>query len=259
MLFSCLNKVSPQYPGQTLQEGSYGSEVARMQKYLDALRITKYDQLPNLSIDGAFGAMTKQAVATYQTLKNISIDGIIGKDTWDDIVTEYNDTVGGGEDTYPGIPLVFNMTGEDVTLMQQYLNNIVNPYTAINSQNPEGKFLTDMSNATTRFQKQFGLSADGEIGNMTWNKIVEVQQKDQKVSTPYPGYNLSVGDSGDDVRFIQSYVNATRTIDVSVDGVFGDKTKQAITEFQTKFGLKVDGVVGEDTWSELVKEFNKTV
>ncbi len=259
MLFSCFSSVSPSYPGQILQEGSYGSEVARMQKYLDGLRITKYTQLPNLSIDGAYGASTKQAVTTYQTIKNLSVDGIIGENTWDDIVKEYNNTIGGSEDTYPGIPIVFGMTGEDVTLMQQYLNSLVNPYTAINSQNVDGNFGSNMSDATTRFQKQFGLSGDAEIGNMTWNKIVEVQEKQQKVSTPYPGYSISVGDSGDDVRFIQSYVNATRTLNITVDGVFGDTTKQAIIEFQTQYGLKVDGIVGNDTWCELVKLFNKTV
>lgn len=39
----------------------------------------------------------------------------------------------------------------------------------------------------------------------------------------------------------------------AIDGKIGPKTKQAIQEFQRSKGLKVDGVVGPRTWSELEK------
>ncbi len=258
MIFNCFN-VSPEFPGTNLQLGSYGSEVARMQKYLDGLRVVKYPTLINLDIDGSFGANTKQCVELYQGLLQLTQDGIIGKNTWDDIVKDYNDAVGGSAETYPGIPLVGGMTGEDVQLMQEYLNDLADPYTAINTQTVDGIFGTNMMLATQRFQAQFGLTVDGTIGPSSWNKIVEVHEKEQKVVTKYPGYTISQGDSGDDVRFIQSYVNVTRSQKLTVDGIFGQNTYLAIGQFQKAKGIKVDGIVGEDTWADLVKEFNKTV
>ncbi len=32
------------------------------------------------------------------------MDGVIGHDTWNAIVSDYNATIGGSADTYPGIP-----------------------------------------------------------------------------------------------------------------------------------------------------------
>ena len=38
----------------------------------------------------------------------------------------------------------------------------------------------------------------------------------------------------------------------SADGVFGTKTRDAVIAFQTAKGLKADGVIGAETWAELM-------
>jgi peptidoglycan hydrolase-like protein with peptidoglycan-binding domain len=38
-----------------------------------------------------------------------------------------------------------------------------------------------------------------------------------------------------------------------VDGVFGTKTEGAVKAFQKANRLKVDGIVGKDTWTKLLK------
>ena len=40
---------------------------------------------------------------------------------------------------------------------------------------------------------------------------------------------------------------------MTVDGVFGDKTRAAVKDYQKKNGLSVDGVVGSKTWGALNK------
>ncbi|AGB41573.1 metalloendopeptidase-like membrane protein [Halobacteroides halobius DSM 5150] len=40
---------------------------------------------------------------------------------------------------------------------------------------------------------------------------------------------------------------------VMIDGIFGPSTEDAIEEFQKQSGLPADGVVGEETWTELLK------
>ena len=44
-------------------------------------------------------------------------------------------------------------------------------------------------------------------------------------------------------------------LEVTVDGIFGDKTRQAVAAFQNRFGLAPDGVVGEATWEALYRVY----
>ena len=70
--------ISPVYPGHVLQSGSSGSEVARVQKYLDALRV-KYPTLTTLTVDGRYGSGTSSTVKQYQAIARLSIDGKVGR------------------------------------------------------------------------------------------------------------------------------------------------------------------------------------
>ncbi len=37
-----------------------------------------------------------------------------------------------------------------------------------------------------------------------------------------------------------------------MDGIFGERTRLAVTDFQTKNGLAADGIVGNNTWRTLL-------
>lgn len=259
--------VDPIYPGTPLRVGSSGSEVARMQTYLNAIRALKYPALNLLTVDGKYGNSTKVTVMQYQGYALLPIDGVIGLNTWNSIVTTYTILTGGNADTYPGIPLRSGMTGQDVRHMQRYLNALALIYTAINTQSIDGNYGNNMSNAVRLFQRQFSLTIDGTIGQMTWNKIVAVYNASKtsvktKIITPYPGYNLSIGSFGDAVRCAQSYINIVnkgRWYVLTVDGNFGQLTKNATMAFQASYGIKPDGIIGTTTWSRLVSEFNKAL
>lgn len=54
--------------------------------------------------------------------------------------------------------------------------------------------------------------------------------------------------SGDDVKALQTQLNALCFPCGTADGWLGDKTSAAIKEFQKAMGLTVDGVVGPATW-----------
>jgi len=68
---------------------------------------------------------------------------------------------------------------------------------------------------------------------------------------------LSFGAFGDAVRLVQEALVAseirrpstppTRLPKFGVDGIFGRETKQAVEEFQSEYGLAVDGIVGPQT------------
>ena len=182
----------PVYPGRVLQTGSSGSEVARMQTYLNALQKAGYPTLKTLTVDGQYGAATANTVKQFQALKGLSIDGKIGPATWNAIVAAYNAAYNGSADTWPGITLRSGSTGQDVRHMQMRLNQVATLYPGINKQTEDGQYGSNMSNAVRRFQSQFGLTADGQLGKNTWNAIVSVHNAESttaptQVTTPYSG------------------------------------------------------------------------
>ncbi|REK76568.1 spore cortex-lytic enzyme [Paenibacillus paeoniae] len=63
---------------------------------------------------------------------------------------------------------------------------------------------------------------------------------------------LKVGSTGQDVHELQGRLTFLGFYNGKIDGVFGSKTKGAVTWFQWKFGLKSDGLVGADTKKKLV-------
>ena len=61
---------------------------------------------------------------------------------------------------------------------------------------------------------------------------------------------LSYGSQGSDVTELQKLLN-NHGYGLDEDGIFGENTKNAVTDFQQKKGLTVDGIVGTNTWGTL--------
>lgn len=64
---------------------------------------------------------------------------------------------------------------------------------------------------------------------------------------------LRKGSSGNQVKTIQRLLTAVGCVCGNVDGKFGSRTLIAVKEFQKAKGLTVDGIVGKNTWSALLK------
>lgn len=76
------------------------------------------------------------------------------------------------------------------------------------------------------------------------------------VPSSWPGYNLSVGASGDKVRQLQNQLNRIaqnypRIPTITADGVYGNATANAVRTFQSIFGLPANGVVDYPTWYKI--------
>lgn len=63
---------------------------------------------------------------------------------------------------------------------------------------------------------------------------------------------LKRGSTGNVVRWLQERLNFLGFNCGSVDGIFGEKTRAAVTAFQSSRGLSADGVVGQNTWRKLL-------
>ena len=164
----------PQFPGTNLTIGSRGNDVLTMQNYLQAIAKI-FPTIPSLTADGIFGTGTAASVRAFQSLFGLSADGVIGRNTWEKIVYVYNSMPVVVPPTFPGTTLQSGSRGNEVIIMQKYLNLIAAQYQEIPSLgNADGIFGPGTENAVRAFQSHFGLAIDGRIGQNTWNKIVSV-------------------------------------------------------------------------------------
>lgn len=76
------------------------------------------------------------------------------------------------------------------------------------------------------------------------------------IPSSYPGYDLTIGSSGEPVITIQEQLNriaqnypAIPT--VTVDGIFGSATAESVRAFQSIFNLPVSGIVDFPTWYKI--------
>ena len=77
----------------------------------------------------------------------------------------------------------------------------------------------------------------------------------------YPGYFLTEGMSGENVRDLQTYLaligrNYDSMPEIPVTGYFGPQTREAVIAFQNAFGLTPNGAVGAVTWNTLAKQYD---
>ena len=61
---------------------------------------------------------------------------------------------------------------------------------------------------------------------------------------------LSKGSKGEEVKKLQTALNRAGC-SLTIDGVYGAKTEQAVFNFQEDNGLQMDGVTGPKTWEAL--------
>ncbi|MFZ7104791.1 MAG: spore cortex-lytic enzyme [Peptococcaceae bacterium] len=74
------------------------------------------------------------------------------------------------------------------------------------------------------------------------------------------GYRTLVyGATGQDVKNLQSKLKDLGYHSAEIDGMYGWQTLKSVKWFQSRFGLKVDGVVGPATWAALNKARPGTV
>lgn len=88
------------------------------------------------------------------------------------------------------------------------------------------------------------------------NIYINFAEEVSGVPSSYPGYPLDIGSSGEDVLKIQEQLN--RISDnyplipkIQEDGIYGERTQNAVKVFQSVFGLTQDGIVGSRTWYKI--------
>lgn len=194
-----LQEVVGKFPG-ALAEGSRGNDVENLQFYINFLS-NFYPSIPSTAQDGIFGPSTADAVRQVQLTFGLLPDGIVGERTWNmlynaylgivsTIPLEYTETAGL---PFPGQILRVGSEGEDVVLLQRYLNRIAEDYGEIPAVSVTGYFGNLTEASVFAFQRYFGVSAQSGIADaVTWDAIVDVfddvTASDRVREGQYPGF-----------------------------------------------------------------------
>lgn len=208
-------------------------------RYAQTKLINKGYSVGSSGADGIFGAGTEQAVRQFQADNGLTADGMIEPATWKKL--EESTTV--MPSSYPGAVIGMGSRGEDVVKVQRRLMDL--GYEV--SGGADGQYGSGARNAVRAFQKDHGLDIDGDVGEKTWYALFPKQQ----TTIEYPNYLISMGMSDANVKMIQKRLSDLGFSIGNIDGIFGEKTKNAVMEFQRMRGLDADGIVGEKTWNVL--------
>ena len=152
-------------------------------------------------------------------------------------------------------------------LLQSLIDYISIFYPSVPAVTKDGVFGSATEDAVKQFQRTFGLTENGIVTQLIWNALYQVYIDIINSITPslpnqgFPGFDLRRGDTGENVRLMQTYLNIIRRRypqipPVTVDGVFGGDTEQAVLGFQRAVRLNPTGVIDVSTWQRIVELYN---
>lgn len=167
--------------GETLQLGETGPYIRPLNYLLNFLSYFNQD-IPKLNLSGEeFTENTKEMVIAFQTSNNIEANGIVDKNTWNALITDYNQTkelipeeyLYYEDKLYPGIFLSLGMTGDDILNLQNFLYIICEKTHQIPGVRVNGTFDELTEESIKAIQKRYNLPENGVVGPATWQKIID--------------------------------------------------------------------------------------
>lgn len=105
--------------------------------------------------------------------------------------------------------------------------------------NADGVFGPITQTQVENFQTDKNLTEDAIVGPETWQALI---------------IQVAQGKTGQEVRAVQHLLKYKFGYNITVDGIFGPDTANAVKDFQSDKGLAVDGIVGPQTWLRLISE-----
>lgn len=263
-------------PSIPLRFGLSSPDIQDIQVRLNRIS-TNFPSIPKIyPTDGFFGADTEEAVRAFQRTFNLTVDGVVGRATWYRILYIYTAVKRLAQLNSEGLlPTEISQFPEELSLgsrvggvraVQYYLDYVGQFVSALPRVTVDGIYGTDTENAVRLFQETYGLPITGVVDERTWDRLYNVylgfvssiplEFRENQI-IPFPGQTLANGSEGEDVVILQEYLNAigntyTDIPQITVDGVFGDMTEEAVLAFQNRFGTEgVSGVVGPILWQQI--------
>ena len=206
-------------------------------------------------ITGKVGNKTEAAIKKFQKEYDLTADGVAGPSTIARLKSVYADKGGSTGSSSSGSGLKLGSSGTKVRDLQQDLTTLGYYWADIT-----GNFGSKTEAAVKNFQQKNNLTADGVAGSKTLSAIASAvaRQGGTSASSGYPsGTTLKLNSQGTSVTQLQTDLKQLGYYYGSITGNFGDKTEDAVKEFQKDKGLPADGVAGSRTLAAVKAAIDK--
>ena len=197
-----LSDVTTKY-SDTLALGSTGEGVLTVQYYLSYIALF-VSTVRSVAYDGSFGKLTEEAVKSFQQTYGLPVNGIVDRQVWDTLENVYFGMVsgidyefyGGRILPFPGRILRDGIEGNDVRVLQEYLNYIAKYYPEIPTVNVDSIFGSATGEQVKAFKRIFNIPGTPDRVNApAWNAIASIYDDlytgGSVNSGQFAGYTLS--------------------------------------------------------------------
>lgn len=131
----------------------------------------------------------------------------------------------------------------------------------------DGIFGPQTEKNVRQYQADKGLKVDGVVGTNTWAALYAEHDNPADPEGELPAELRNLMDIAPEHQFILRQGSARIEVELlqwtlneyglttTVDGIFGPETNKNVRQYQADKGLKVDGIVGTNTWTALYREY----
>ena len=230
MLFA--GEISAYNPYLPLKRGDRGTRVSRMQAELKALGYYAG------AADGVYGKGTEKAVAAFQKQEGLNQTGQADEETLRALFSE---------SASQNLSYIELRSGDSGKRVAELISRLVELY-YLPSTAEGNEYTSQVARGVRHFQRQNGFDA---------NSVASVAMQEALFDDDAPDYDgyvtLVPGDRNQRVRELQARLIRLGYQTGYTDGVYGSKTKKAVSAFQKRAGIKATGTADEATQRALFK------
>ena len=230
MLFA--GEVPAYNPYLPLKRGDRGTRVSRMQAELKALGYYAG------AADGVYGKGTEKAVAAFQKQEGLNETGQADEETLRALFSE---------SASQNLSYIELRSGDSGKRVAELISRLVELY-YLPSTAEGNEYTSQVARGVRHFQRQNGFDA---------NSVASVAMQEALFADDAPDYDgyvtLVPGDRNQRVRELQARLIRLGYQTGYTDGVYGSKTKKAVSAFQKRAGIKATGTADEATQRALFK------